>query len=176
MARGNEWEKTLLHWLDEQDLLLQVMCTSLSGIEIQDLIELDEGRDHFFVAGLIFSPPKEAFEERFRKNGREPVNFGIAKPDLLEIRKEEDGSITWRVIDAKSSMDVKVIDSSTFKALSSRLNLSVLYRPLTTFKYTFITSASSISCLRRNSSQWGPPLFGCRVRSMEGLPNRLLMD
>lgn len=108
MARGNDWEKALLRWLDEQGLLLRVMCTNLNGDEIQELIELNEGRDHFFVAGLAFSPPKEAFEERFREYDRKPVGFSIAKPDLLEVKKGEDEVIRWRVIDAKSSMDVKV--------------------------------------------------------------------
>ena len=106
-TRGEHWEASLLTWLDEQDLLLKVAGSVLEGQDVQEIIEIDE-RDHFFVTGLVFRPPESAFVAKFRANGRDPVQFSIAKPDLLEVRKEKDGSIRWQVIDAKSSSDVKV--------------------------------------------------------------------
>ncbi|KAL5483134.1 hypothetical protein ACEPAI_8363 [Sanghuangporus weigelae] len=108
-SRGNRWEETLFSWLDRKNLLLRVLSNVLSGREIEEIIELalDE-RDHFYVAGLSFEPPVGAFESRYhRESGkRSVVEFGIAKPDLVEIRRDNDG-IWWRVIDAKSSADVK---------------------------------------------------------------------
>lgn len=74
---------------------------------MQEVIEIDE-RDHFFVTGLVLKPPDAAFKAFFRANGHNPVQFSIAKPDLLEVRKEKDGTIRWQVIDAKSSSNVKV--------------------------------------------------------------------
>ncbi|KAL5512604.1 hypothetical protein ACEPAG_3257 [Sanghuangporus baumii] len=108
-SRGNRWEETLFAWLDRKNLLLHVLSNVLSGREIEEIIEiaLDE-RDHFYVAGLSFEPPVEAFESRYHRESRKSVvEFGIAKPDLVEIRRDNDGTIWWRVIDAKSSADVK---------------------------------------------------------------------
>ena len=81
----------------------------LEGQDLQEVIELDE-RDHFFVSGLALKPPNVVFEAMFRSKGHNPVRFGIAKPDLVEVRRERNGSIRWQVIDAKSSSDVKVCD------------------------------------------------------------------
>ncbi|EJD07958.1 uncharacterized protein FOMMEDRAFT_73019 [Fomitiporia mediterranea MF3/22] len=106
LSRGDRWESTLFSWLDENNLLLRVLGGSLTGEEIQEVVEIDE-RDHFFVAGLSFVPPASAFEKKFRAKGRNPVQFGVAKPDLVEIKKEKDGTILWQVVDAKSSAEVK---------------------------------------------------------------------
>ncbi|KAH8115406.1 hypothetical protein DFH11DRAFT_1759716 [Phellopilus nigrolimitatus] len=106
LSRGDKWESSLFAWLDGKGLLLQVLGGFLEGPEIQEVIEIDE-RDHFFVSGLSFVPPASAFESKFRANHRAPVRFGVAKPDLVEIRKEKDGTIRWQVVDAKSSVAVK---------------------------------------------------------------------
>lgn len=106
-SRGDKWESTLFSWLDAKGLLLTILGGSLEGQEIEESIDIDE-RDHFFVAGLSFIPPANAFESKFRENGQTPIQFGVAKPDLVEIQKQEDGTISWRVIDAKSSAEVKV--------------------------------------------------------------------
>lgn len=71
-------------------------------------IQYDE-RDRFFVAGSTFWPPKDALAAEYSKLGTPPVNFGLAKPDLVEIIRGEDGSITWKVIDAKASQEMKVL-------------------------------------------------------------------
>ncbi|KAI5119162.1 hypothetical protein M0805_008645 [Coniferiporia weirii] len=104
-SRGDKWEATLFAWLDKKGLLLEVLGGNLEGHEIQEVIEIDE-RDHFFVSGLSFAPPTDAFATKFRINNRQPVRFGLAKPDLVEIRKER-GVIRWQVVDAKSSAEVK---------------------------------------------------------------------
>lgn len=106
-ARGNDWESALFKWLDDENLLLTVLSSSLEPDEIHEIIQFDE-RDHFFVAGLSFWPPKEALAAEFAKAGTQPVHFGLAKPDLVEITRDQDGFITWKVIDAKASQAVKV--------------------------------------------------------------------
>jgi len=104
--RGNDWEATLFSWLDERNMLLTVISRPLDGDDLRELIELDD-RDHFFIAGLSFWPPKDKLNAEFARAGTSPVEFGLFKPDLLEICKEE-GTVTWKVIDAKASKDVKV--------------------------------------------------------------------
>ncbi len=105
--RGNEWEQTLVTWLDAEGLLLHVRSTGpLNPAELKDVIEFDE-RPRFFITGLSFKPPIAAFAERFSANGFRSVKFGIAKPDLVEV-KRTNGKIQWQVIDAKASKDVKV--------------------------------------------------------------------
>jgi hypothetical protein len=104
--RGNEWETNLLQWLDRKGLLLRVRSTPMHGCDIWETVDLDE-RPHFFVTGLKFSP-NDALREKFSKAGMGPVEFGLAKPDLLEINRSDEGSFTWRVIDAKASNAVKV--------------------------------------------------------------------
>lgn len=96
----------MFSWLDREALLLRVLGDVLSGSEIEAILELalDE-RDHFYVAGLCFEPPVEAFRNKY--NRESAVEFGIAKPDLVEVNKDSDGNVWWRVIDAKSSADVK---------------------------------------------------------------------
>jgi hypothetical protein len=105
--RGNDWEAMLFHWLDMEGLLLTVASGPLDGWDIREIIELDE-RSHFFIAGLRFWPPNVALKAAFKEAGSNPVEFGLAKPDLLEVSREEDGSWAWRVIDAKSSKAVHV--------------------------------------------------------------------
>ena len=105
--RGNDWEATLFAWLDRNDLLLTVHSTSYNADDLRATIEFDD-RDHFYIAGLSFWPPKDALDERFALAGKNPVTFGLFKPDLLEIQRTTDGSVIWRVIDAKASNAVKV--------------------------------------------------------------------
>ncbi|KAH7875454.1 uncharacterized protein C8R40DRAFT_1160716 [Lentinula edodes] len=103
--RGLDWEAHLLSWLDEENLLLTVPSYPLKGEDFVENILADE-RNHFFVAGISFVPPQEHFDEIYRKAGLEPVKFGLAKPDLVEITRLEDG-VMWKVIDAKASRAVK---------------------------------------------------------------------
>ena len=105
--RGEQWERRLLDWLDRKGLLLRVTGSILEVQDIQEIIELED-RERFFISGLAFRPPNAIFESRFRENGNTPVHFSIAKPDLVEVRKEKSGIIRWQVIDAKSSSNVKV--------------------------------------------------------------------
>jgi hypothetical protein len=106
-ARGNDWELTLFRWLDDEGLLLTVRSSALEADEIVEILQFDE-RDHFFVAGLSFWPPRGALATEFLKAGAQPVAFGLAKPDLVEITRDRDGTITWKVIDAKASQAIKV--------------------------------------------------------------------
>ncbi|KAJ7668719.1 hypothetical protein DFH06DRAFT_207163 [Mycena polygramma] len=102
--RGLEWEALLFSFLDQEDLLLTIPSTPVDGDVLSANIEADE-RDHFFVAGVAFWPPPE-LRQRFLDAGTDPVNFGLAKPDLLEINRTPLG-ITWKVVDAKASKAVK---------------------------------------------------------------------
>lgn len=99
-----------------------------------------DDRDHFFVAGLTFWPPANAFQAKFLENGHDPVHFSIAKPDLVEIRRDSKGMTLWQVVDAKSCLKVKV---------GHTLCQPVLFfidspRPRITFKFISITFASRI--------------------------------
>ena|SRR5882762_800920 len=107
-ARGNDWESTLFRWLDEEGLLLTVHSRALEADEIFEILQFEE-RDHFFVAGLSFWPPKDALAAEFLKAETQSVAFGLAKPDLVEFTRGQDGSITWKVIDAKASPAMKVL-------------------------------------------------------------------
>ena len=114
--RGNEWESALFTWLDEEGLLLRVFSSALEASEIEDIIQFD-GRDHFFVAGLSFLPPNAALATEFARTSTTPVQFGLAKPDLVEIVRDDDRNVTWKVIDAKASQEMKVreVDSFLYK-------------------------------------------------------------
>ncbi|KLO13677.1 hypothetical protein SCHPADRAFT_873805 [Schizopora paradoxa] len=104
--RGDEWERALNAWLDAEGLLIHVRSTGpLTSAELQDIIEFEE-RPHFFISGLYFNPPNSAFADRFAANGFRPVKFGVAKPDLVEVKRFE-GKTQWQVIDAKASKEVK---------------------------------------------------------------------
>lgn len=105
--RGLDWEAALYKWLDDQELLLTIESGVLDAPALQEMISCDE-RDHFFITGLQVWPPNEAFAERFVNEGHEPVKFGLAKPDLLEIWKTDNGTVGWRILDAKSSKEMKV--------------------------------------------------------------------
>ncbi|THV06207.1 hypothetical protein K435DRAFT_645616 [Dendrothele bispora CBS 962.96] len=103
--RGIDWETRLLSWLNEQQLLLTVPSVALRG---EDLVEniLNDDRDRFFISGISFAPPQDDLDRLYIEAGREPVKFGVAKPDLLEIRRVENGFV-WKVIDAKASKSAK---------------------------------------------------------------------
>jgi hypothetical protein len=60
------------------------------------------------VAGVTFWPPQEAFDAIFRQHSSPNIKFGLAKPDLIELWRDGNGKITWRVIDAKASKEAKV--------------------------------------------------------------------
>ncbi|RXW24968.1 hypothetical protein EST38_g889 [Candolleomyces aberdarensis] len=103
--RGLDWETTLYSWLDSSNLLLKVPGSPLEADVLMENILADD-RDRFFISGLTFVPPEAQLLERFQQAGTPPVNFGIGKPDLLEIVRSPDG-ITWKVIDAKASTAIK---------------------------------------------------------------------
>ncbi|KAF9486004.1 hypothetical protein BDN70DRAFT_902787 [Pholiota conissans] len=103
--RGNDWESVLYSWLDDEQLLLKVPAVPLQADSLLENILADE-RDHFFITGLCFWPPQAQLNDRFLQVGAEPLNFGLAKPDLIEIKRTKEG-IQWRVIDAKASKHVK---------------------------------------------------------------------
>ncbi|KAJ6497569.1 hypothetical protein C8R45DRAFT_822435 [Mycena sanguinolenta] len=102
--RGLEWERRLFAFLNEEDMLLTIPPVPVDGNTLQANIEADE-RHHFFVCGVAFWPPPE-LRQRFLDAGTDPVNFGLAKPDLLEIIRTPSG-VTWKVVDAKASKKVK---------------------------------------------------------------------
>lgn len=104
--RGLDWEQScLLPFLDRENLLLTIPPVPVDSDVLLANLEADD-RDHFFVAGLVFWPPQE-LKQRFLDAGTDPVNFGLAKPDLLEVTRTPHG-MTWKVIDAKASKAVKV--------------------------------------------------------------------
>jgi hypothetical protein len=104
--RGNEWEAYLFQWLDRKGLRLPMPSDPKQGHNICEIVNRDK-RLHFFISGLEFWP-NDVLQEEFPKTGMGPVQFGLAKPDLLEIERSENGSFMWRVIDAKASKVVKV--------------------------------------------------------------------
>ncbi|KAF8070719.1 hypothetical protein FPV67DRAFT_1624405 [Lyophyllum atratum] len=103
--RGNDWEKSLFAWLARENLLLTVPSKPLDSTVLLENIQADD-RDHFFIAGLTFLPPQEMLDARFHETGRDPLIFGLAKPDLLQIIRTRDG-VKWKVIDAKVSSGIK---------------------------------------------------------------------
>ncbi|KAJ7270062.1 hypothetical protein B0H12DRAFT_1178144, partial [Mycena haematopus] len=103
--RGLGWERRLFAFLDQNDLLLTIPPAPVNGNVLSANIEADD-RPHFFVAGVAFWPPPE-LRQRFLDAGTAPVNFGLAKPDLLEIIRTPSGVTTWKVVDAKASKAVK---------------------------------------------------------------------
>lgn len=105
--RGLDWESSLYSWLDRSQLLLKVPSIPLEAGSLLENIRADD-RTHFFITGLNLWPPQAKLAERFARVRTEPFNFGLAKPDLLEIKRIKDGTIRWRVIDAKASKHVKV--------------------------------------------------------------------
>jgi hypothetical protein len=108
--RGNDWEAKLLSWLDAKYLLLTVPSHPITADVLREHIDADD-RSHFYIAGLSFWPPRDALASEFSRAGTTPVEFGLFKPDLLEITRF-DGYVGWKVIDAKASKGVKVTISS----------------------------------------------------------------
>ncbi|KAJ7169129.1 hypothetical protein C8R43DRAFT_876262 [Mycena crocata] len=102
--RGLDWEACLLPFLDRENILLTIPPSAIDGATLSANIEADD-RIHFFVAGVAFWPPPE-LKQRFLDAGADFVNFGLAKPDLLEITRAQNG-IIWKVVDAKASKAVK---------------------------------------------------------------------
>ena len=111
--RGEEWESTLFAWLDKSNLLLRVPPIPIGGDVLVENILADD-REHFFVADLCFWPPHDRLTERFEAIGNRPVNFGLAKPDLVEVVHREN-KIVWKVIDGKASKAVKVCYKFCYK-------------------------------------------------------------
>ena len=104
---GIDWEQRLFAWLDQQGLLLTVASSTLDVIDLKAILDFDD-RTHFYVAGLSFWAPMDALRDQYIHTGTQPVNFGVFKPDLVEIKRSEDGTMTWRIIDAKASKHIKV--------------------------------------------------------------------
>lgn len=104
--RGNDWEKLLVTWLDNEGLLLTVGGPTLSGQDVLSILDFED-RTHFFVHGLKFQSPN--FGEDFKRygNGSKSVKFGTAKPDFIEFTRDK-GRLIWRVVDAKASKKAKV--------------------------------------------------------------------
>lgn len=112
LHRGQEWEAALFEWLDKSNLLLRVPPMPMEADILMENILADD-RHHFFIAGLQFWPPEVKLAKRFEALGLQPVKFGLAKPDLVEIvRKGE--CVTWKVVDAKASKSVKVCEESWY--------------------------------------------------------------
>jgi hypothetical protein len=106
--RGNDWEAKLLAWLDQRGLLLTIRSTAFTGLDLRSVIDLDD-REYFYIAGLSFLPPQDALDKEYLAAKLKPVNFGVFKPDLIEVRRQSvGGPVSWRVIDAKASSVVKV--------------------------------------------------------------------
>ncbi|KAJ6589935.1 hypothetical protein DFH09DRAFT_219264 [Mycena vulgaris] len=150
--RGLDWEQAcLLPFLDRENLLLTVPPAPVDAGILSANIEADD-RDHFFVAGVAFWPPPE-LRQRFLDTGNDPVDFGLAKPDLLEITRTQRG-ITWKVVDAKASKAVKT--SHHVQIYFYTLCLSYLLpRP-------FFSPAGSAAI-------WLPPLDGFDADSIPSL-------
>lgn len=115
--RGIDWETSLFSWLDRSNLLLQVPSIPLEADSLLENILADE-RSHFFISGLTFWPPQDDLKKRFSETWTEPLTFGLAKPDLLEITRVGD-RIQWRVIDAKASKHVKASIYVHFDTMSN---------------------------------------------------------
>ncbi|EIN06560.1 hypothetical protein PUNSTDRAFT_24760, partial [Punctularia strigosozonata HHB-11173 SS5] len=105
-SRGLKWEHDLLHALDRANQLLTILSVPVPHDGLIATIDCDE-RDHFYIANASFWPPQRALDALYAQAGiSNPVRFGLAKPDLIEVKRAE-GVTTWRVIDAKSSASVK---------------------------------------------------------------------
>jgi len=143
--RGLDWETCLYSWLDQSNLLLKVPHVPLEQATFRENLQFDD-RDHFYVTGLSFWPPQRELDARFTTFRSEPLNFGLAKPDLLEIRRTETG-FQWRVIDAKASKSVKVKTDPKPYCMSD----CVPRHPIT-FRFTFTPFVSNTSSAIPSSS------------------------
>lgn len=108
--RGMDWESTLFKWLDDSGLLLEVPAVPMEPSYFIENLLMDD-RPYFFVSGLVFKPPTKELNAKYKEYGQAPVNFGLGKPDLLEITRTPTG-VKWRIVDAKASAHVKVCDIS----------------------------------------------------------------
>ncbi|KAK1230547.1 hypothetical protein PQX77_006347 [Marasmius sp. AFHP31] len=104
--RGISWEQHLIDWLDEENLLLKVDTVPKTAEDLKNHMDWDD-RERFFIAGFTFWPPQQQLDSLYEKSRQSPVRFGLAKPDLLEITRVENGVKVWRVVDAKASSSVK---------------------------------------------------------------------
>lgn len=130
--RGNTWEQDLFTWLENRHLLLTIPGSLLTKDSLRENVELDE-RDHFFIAGARFLPPRKELDKRFQDANTRPVHFGIALPDLIEVTRVQ-GKIRWRVVDAKASTSVKVGRTliKCFKGAKTFVRLLIMCRYTTT--------------------------------------------
>ncbi|PPQ71223.1 hypothetical protein CVT26_011001 [Gymnopilus dilepis] len=103
--KGLDWESHLLTFLDDSNMLLRIPTRLVDGRTLLENI-LAEDRPHFFISGIAFRPPREKLQADFDRYKSPPLEFGVAKPDLLEVTKTDEG-LLWRIIDAKSSNFVK---------------------------------------------------------------------
>jgi len=139
--RGLDWETCLYSWLDQSNLLLKVPHIPLELATFRENLQFDD-RDHFYVTGLSFWPPQRELDARFKTFKSEPLNFGLAKPDLLEIRRTETGTVYWRVIDAKASKSVKVKTNTRSHCISDYVpRHPITFRSIST-PFAFNTSST----------------------------------
>ena len=131
--RGLDWESSLYSWLDRSQLLLKVPSMPLEASSLLENIQADD-RTHFFITGLNFWPPQAQLAEMFIRAQTKPFDFGLAKPDLLEIKRTNDGIIKWRVLDAKASKHVKVCSTSICRPKNSFFICKYFSRPHTISK------------------------------------------
>jgi hypothetical protein len=149
-------------------MLLTIRSSALEADEIFEILQFDE-RDHFFVAGLSFWPPKSALAAEFLKAGTQSVAFGVAKPDLVEITRGQDDTITWKVIDAKASQAMKVLHTVNFYILI--LILQQFPRLVISYRSTSIRHVCLYYYQIHSAHQVKQP-FGCHrlVASFYSLP------
>ncbi|KAJ3045110.1 hypothetical protein HDV00_011835 [Rhizophlyctis rosea] len=109
--KGNKWETRLRDRLTADGLIAHAPGT-LSSINDLASLMLNESRSHYIIVDVVLSPPD--FQDQFLAHESNPINFGIFKPDFIEIHAEESPddpahrTIHWRVIDAKASRRVKI--------------------------------------------------------------------
>ncbi|PPQ76301.1 hypothetical protein CVT26_009729 [Gymnopilus dilepis] len=127
LRRGVEWEQRLLSYLDREGLLLRIPHIPVTGNTLLENIAADE-RSHFFISGVSFLPPNEELKTSFQQYGSHPIRFGLAKPDLIEI-KRVDNRLKWRVLDAKASKHVKPSHHIQIYFYTLCLN-HILHRPI----------------------------------------------
>jgi len=105
IEQGLNWEQLTIEWLDGNDLLLRIPSMPLNRNDLLENIMADN-RHHFFLAGVTFCPSEHHLEELFQHHQGIPIQFSIAKPDLIEINQRND-KVEWRV-NLKWSLRVKV--------------------------------------------------------------------
>ena len=95
--RGRSWEERLLLSLEERGLLVRLderqVIDGATAMRTEGA-----SRPRVYLSVVAFRPP--AFAERYRAAGREPIRFGVAKPDLIEVTRDG-ASLIWHVTDAK---------------------------------------------------------------------------